>query len=131
VTFEILELNAHPPLVLTPMTTAYGGTLRVGQQGPRMITSGSTGREFGFFVPEVPPLDETLEPPATWAEVYLMLATVMQPSYELGIDRVTAAYLPDPRGGTARWLHCGGLTHAPYPVLLGYRITVQRRSQAG
>jgi hypothetical protein len=131
VTFEILQLNPHPPLVLTPTTTVYSGTLRIGQQGPRMMMSGSTGQEFGFFLPEVPPLDETFEPPATWPEVYLMLATVMQPSYELGMDGVTAAYLPDPRGGTARWLHCSGIVHAPYPVLLGYRITVQQHSQAG
>jgi hypothetical protein len=130
VTLEILELKAQPPLVLTPTTTVYNGMFRVGQRGPRMMTSGGAGQQFGFFVPEVPPLDETDEPPAAWPEVYLVLATVMQPSYDLGIEEVTAAYLPDPRGGTARWLHCGGMAHAPYPVRLGYRITVQHR-QAG
>lgn len=127
---DILEMTAHPPLRFTPTTTLHSGTFRVGQSGPRMIMSGSTGQEFGFFVPEVPPLDETVEPPSIWPEVYLMVSTVMQPSYEVGVERVNAAYLPDPRGGTARWLHCGGIAYAPYPVRLGYRITVQH-SQAG
>lgn len=124
--YDILELQAQPPLVLTPTTTVYTGTVRLGQQGARFVQSGQAGQEFGFFVPEVPPLAEAAEPPAVWPEVYVVLATFMQPSYELGVDRVVAAFLPDPRGGSARWLHCGGMAYAPYPVVIGYRITVQQ-----
>jgi hypothetical protein len=47
-----------------------------------------------------------------------------------GIQQVTAAYLPDPRGGTSRWLHLGGMAHAPIPFRIAYRVTVQRRDAA-
>ena len=44
--------------------------------------------------------------------------------YQLRVEQVTAAYLPDPRGGAARWLHCGGTTYAARPIRIGYRVTV-------
>lgn len=131
-THEVLEVTANPPLELTAATTVYTGTVRLGRQGAmHLVVRGQPLEEFGFFVPEAPPLADAAEQPAVWAEVNLMFASIIDARYEMGVDRVTAGYLADPRGGTARWLHCGGMAHAPTPIRISYRITVQQRSQAG
>jgi hypothetical protein len=59
-----------------------------------------------------------------------VISTAHSARYDLGIQQVTAAYLPDPRGGTSRWLHLGGMAHAPIPFRIAYRVTVQRRDAA-
>lgn len=123
-TYAVLETIPNPPLSLTPTTTVFSGTVKLGRQGLSYAMRGEPAQEFGFFVPDAPPLDAAAGPPTIWAEAYLMHLMVTNNRQEIGVERVSAGYLPDPRGGTARWLHCGGLVHAPFPLRLGYRVTV-------
>lgn len=120
----ILELTPHPPLPFTPTTTVYTGTVRLGKQGMSAVVRGQPPEEFGFFIPNAPPLDEAAEAPRVLAELHLMSLDIIDARYQLGVDQVTAAYLPDPRGGAVRWLHCGGTASAARPIRIGYRVTV-------
>jgi len=123
-TYAVLETVPNPPLPLTPTTTVFSGTVKLGRQGISYAKKDEPAQEFGFFVPDAPPLDAAAGLPSTWAEAYLMHLIVTNTRQEIGVERVSAGYLPDPRGGTARWLHCAGLVHAPFPIRLGYRVTV-------
>jgi hypothetical protein len=123
-TYAILEATPNPLLHLTPTTTVFTGTVKLGRQGASYAMRGQPAQEFSFFVPDAPPLDEAADPPPVWAEAHLMHMMTTNTRQEIGVDQVTAAYLPDPRGGTARWLHCSGLAHAPFNIRIGYRITV-------
>jgi hypothetical protein len=114
-------------LALTPAVTVFTGTARLGQDGLAMVRRGEPPQDFGFFLPDAQPLEEAAEPPQAWAEAHLMviLSTSHSARYTLGVEQVTAAYLPDPRGGAARWLHLGGMAYAPIPFRIGYRVTAQ------
>jgi hypothetical protein len=121
-THAILEVAPNLPMPFSPTTTVYSGTVRLG--GTTSVARDRTPEDFGFFIPDAPPLDEAAEAPQVWAEVNLMLLEILNTHHHTGVDQVTAAYLPDPRGGTARWLHCGGTAFAPCPLRIAYRITV-------
>lgn len=123
-TYAVLETVPNPPLPLTSTTTVFSGTVKLGRQGISYAKKGEPAEEFGFFIPDALPLDAAAGLPSTWAEVHLMHLMVTNTRQEIGVERVSAGYLPDPRGGTARWLHCSGLVHAPFPIRLGYRVTV-------
>jgi hypothetical protein len=43
------------PLELTPTTTVFTGTARLGHEGMAIVRRDAPGEEFGFFLPEVPP----------------------------------------------------------------------------
>jgi hypothetical protein len=133
-TLAILELIPNTPLPLTPTTTVFSGTVRLGKEGLSAVVRGQPPDDFGFFIPDAPPLDEAAEAPPVLAELHLMFLDLIDARYQLGVDQVTAAYLPDPRGGTARWLHCGGRASAARPIRIGYRVTVAtapaRRAEA-
>jgi hypothetical protein len=127
-TNSVSDVVAHPPLVLSPTTTVFTGTVKVGSGGVAVVMRGQSGQQFGFFLPGTTPLAEGAETPAVWAEAYLMsLVMVGAPGarFDLGVDQLVASYQPDPRGGSARWLHLGGVVSAPVPLQLGYRVTVQ------
>lgn len=123
-TYAVLEAIPYPPLRLTPTTTVFSGTVRLGREGAGFVVRGQPPEDFGFFVPETPPLEGAGEAPQVWAEMYLMYLDIIDARYQLGVDRVSAGYLPDPRGGAARWLHCSGMASAARPIRAGYRITV-------
>jgi hypothetical protein len=123
-TLAILEITPYPLLRLTPVTTVFNGTARLGKEGMPYVVRGQAPQEFGFFIPDAPPLDDVAEPPQVLAEMYLMFLDIIDARYQIGVERVAAAYLPDPRGGSVRWLHCGGMASAPRPIRIGYRITV-------
>lgn len=119
------HVTVNPQLQVSPTTTVYSGTVRLGNEGGLGISrAGQPPTEYGFFVPDAPPWNETAEPPQVWAEAHLMLLRMVDTRFEMGVERATAGYLPDPRGGSARWLHCGVLAYAPFPIRVGYRITV-------
>lgn len=122
-TYAVLEAVPSPSLRLTSTTTVFSGTVRLGKEEKVFVVRGQPPEGFGFFVPDAPPLDGTGEAPQVWAEMHLMFLDIIDVRY-VGVDRVTAGYLPDPRGGTARWLHCSGMASAPHPIRVGYRITV-------
>jgi hypothetical protein len=127
VTDPVLEVATNPRLQVPPATTLYSGTVRLG--GADTISrAGQPPKEYGFFVPDAPPWDRTTEPPQAWAEAHLMLLRMVDTRFEMGVERATAGYLADPRGGTARWLHCSVLAHAPFPIRIGYRVTVNAAS---
>lgn len=120
-----MEVSAHPQLQLSPTTTVYSGTVRLGSDGAVIVSrAGKPPEEYGFFIPDAPPWNETAEPPHAWAEAHLMLLRMIDTRFEMGVERATAGYLADPRGGHARWLHCSVLAYAPFPIRVGYRVTV-------
>jgi hypothetical protein len=109
----------------------YSGTVRLGDtSGVAVSRAGKPPEEYGFFVPDAPPWDGVGESPSAWAEAHLMVLRMVDTRFEMGVDRVTAGYLPDPRGGTAHWLHCGALAYAPFPMRIGYRVIVTTSSAA-
>jgi hypothetical protein len=126
---NVSDVVAHPPLVLSPTTTVYTGTVRLGSGGVAVVVRGQqSGQQFGFFLPETTPLAEGAATPTLRAEAYLTsLVMVGAPGarFDLGVDQVVASYQPDPRGGSARWLHLSGVVSAPLQLQLGYRVTVQ------
>jgi hypothetical protein len=130
-TLGILEVAPHPPLPLTSTTTVFSGTARLGKEGMAYVVRGQVPEEFGFFIPDAPPLDEAAPVPRVLAEAHLMFLDIIDARYQTGVDRVTAAYLPDPRGGPARWLHCSGTACAARPIRIGYRITVAAAPASG
>lgn len=130
-TYAVLEAVPNPPLRLTPTTTVFSGTVRLGKEGAGFVVRGQAPEDFGFFVPDTPPLDGAGQAPQVWAEMHLMFLDIIDARYQLGVDRVTAGYLPDPRGGTARWLHCSGTASAARPIRAGYRITVSAPPATG
>lgn len=129
-TCAILQITPSLALPLTPTTTVFSGTVRLGKEGMAYVVRGQPPEDFGFFVPDAPPLEEAAEAPQVWAEVHLMFLDIIDARYQLGVDHVTAGYLPDPRGGTARWLHCSGRASAARPIRIGYRITVAAAAPA-
>ncbi|WP_194818724.1 hypothetical protein [Nocardia sp. XZ_19_385] len=123
-----LELQSAPALRLSPECLVYTGTARLFRTGVVMIqSSGAPGEQFGFFLPDVPPLTEHAAEPGLWAEVSLMtaIATSTSGSFPFGVEKVHAAYVPDPRGGGNRWLNLSGTAHIGREIRIGYRVTVQ------
>ncbi|MFD3704738.1 hypothetical protein ACFWUP_16500 [Nocardia sp. NPDC058658] len=120
------DVQPTPPLQLTPSCTIHTGTVRLTTTGKFFQSLRAPADEFGVFVPDVAPLLDTAAEPRIWAEAHVM-CTMSAPAsgYPSGVDHVRAAYLPDPRGGPARWLHLGGAVFNPKGMTLSYRITVQ------
>ncbi|WP_049575653.1 hypothetical protein [Nonomuraea sp. SBT364] len=127
--YEILELTAHPALVLTPTTTVYSGVVRVGHNARiQMWRSNEPATEFSFYPPDVPALGEGAAAPLVWAEAQVMWfvpGTQSSGHFPIGVEWVSAAYTADPRGGPARWLLVSGAAHASAGLRLAYRVTVQ------
>ncbi|MEV0296391.1 hypothetical protein [Nocardia sp. NPDC050710] len=121
-----LELQPAPPLQLTPECLVYTGTARMFVTGIMVQSSGAPGEQFGFFLPDAPPLPDGAAEPRLWAEAALMtgIATSTSGTFPFGVERVHAAYLPDPRGGGNRWLNLSGTAHVGREIRLGYRVTV-------
>jgi len=129
VAYQVLESVAHPPLVLTPATTVYTGTIRIGPTSGFIVQiHGAAAEEFGHFPPDVPPLLAGHPEPAVWVETSIALGVIAgDGAFPLGVQHVRAGYVPDPRGGDARWLMVHGAAHAMGGLVLNYRITVQQR----
>ncbi|MEV6279845.1 hypothetical protein [Nocardia sp. NPDC051832] len=123
-----LELQPAPPLRLSPECLVYTGIARLYRTGAVLIqTSGATGEQFGFFLPDVPPLTAGTAEPGLWAEVSLMtaIATATSGTFPFGVEQVHPAYVPDPRGGGNRWLNLSGTAHIGREIRIAYRVTVQ------
>ncbi|GAB2658218.1 hypothetical protein [Nocardia goodfellowii] len=123
-----LELHSAPPLRLSPECVVYSGHARLFRTAMVMIqTSSAPGEQFGFFLPEVPALTAGTAEPQLWAEASLMtaIATSTSGSFPFGVEKVHAAYVPDPRGGSDRWLNLSGTAHIGREIRIGYRVTVQ------
>jgi hypothetical protein len=128
-TYSVSNLLAHPPLTLSTTTTVFTGTATLGTEGAAVVMRGQAGQPFGFFLPGTEPVEEGAETPAAWAEVYLIaMVMIGHPGMrvDVGVDQIAATFQPDPRGGTARWLHLGGVASAPLPLRIGYRVTLQQ-----
>lgn len=127
--YEILELTPNPALTLTPTTTVYSGVVRVGQTSRiQVFRSDEPATEFGFYPPDVPALQDGAPPPRIWAEAQVMWfvpGTQSSGHFPIGVERIAAAYTPDPRGGPAHWLLVNGAAHTSAGLRLGYRITIQ------
>ncbi|MET9340772.1 hypothetical protein [Nonomuraea sp. NPDC003804] len=127
--YDILELIANPALALTPTTTVHSGVVRVGHNARIQVwRSNEPATEFGFYPPDMPPLAEGVPAPLIWAEAQVMWfvpGTQSSGHFPIGVERISAAYTPDPRGGPARWLLVSGAAHASAGLRLAYRITVQ------
>lgn len=122
-TDAVSEVTANPQVHVSSTTIQYSGTVRLGREDP-FSRAGQPPQEYSFFIPDAPPWDEPAESPQAWAEAHLMLLRMVDTRFEMGVERVTAGYVADPRGGTARWLHCTVLAYAPFPIRIGYRVTV-------
>ncbi|MEU2032909.1 hypothetical protein [Nocardia amamiensis] len=122
-----LELQPAPPLRLTPECLVHTGTARLFVTGMLVQTSSAPPEPFGFFVPDAAALPDTAPEPQVWAEAFLMTAVSTSTSgvFPFGVAHINATYLPDPRGGTHRWLHVGGAAHIGRELRLGYRVTVR------
>lgn len=120
------DIQAAPPLQLTPSCTIYTGTVRLTMKGRFFESLKAPPDEFGVFVPDVPPLLDGALEPRVWAEAYAM-STVSTPAsgFPSGVQYVRATYLADPRGGDSRWLHLGGAAYVGRGIALSYRLTVQ------
>lgn len=129
VPYEVLELAPQPPLSLTPTTIVYSGVVRIGQNSRiQVYRSNEPATEFGFYPPDVPALPEGAPPPQVWAEAQVMWfvpGTQSSGHFPIGVERVHAGYVPDPRGGPMRWLLVSGAAHASAGLRLAYRITIQ------
>lgn len=128
-TYTVVEAVAGPTMVLTPDTTVYTGTAVLDRDGLAFVRAGEPPQDFGFFVPDTHPLGEDEEAPSAFGEAFLMAIAqnTGHVRHMLGVEQVTAGFLPDPRGGPARWLHLGGLAFASSQIRIGYRITVQNQ----
>ena len=127
--YEILELSTQPPLALTPTTTVFTGIARIGRTGTVVVSSTAAAEEFGFFLPDAPPLAEGEPEPRVWVEAGLTWGVPVpsnSAAFPIGIDRIGTAYLPDPRGGAVRWLNVSGTAFANRSIRIGYRVTIQR-----
>jgi hypothetical protein len=128
---EVSELVPNAVVRLGASVTVHSGTVLVGGTGGVIIVrTEAPPDDFGFFVPDAAPLSEGETEPQVVAEAYLMRLTLVGTSsrHMQGIDRVAAAYLPDPRGGTARWLHLSGAAHAAAAIRIAYRVTLADRT---
>ncbi len=121
-----LELRPTPPLQLTPECLVHTGIARLFVTGMLVQGSGAPPEQFGFFIPTATPLPVTAAEPQLLAEAHLMtgIATSTSGNFPFGVEHVQAAYLPDPRGGTDRWLYLSGAAHVGREIRLGYRVTV-------
>lgn len=127
--YSVSDLRAHPPLTLSATATVFTGTAKLGSDGTAVVMRGQAGQPFGFFLPGTTPLEEGADVPAVWAEAYLIAVVMIgHPGMrvDVGVDQVAATFQPDPRGGTACWLHLSGVASAPLPLRIGYRVTVQQ-----
>lgn len=119
---SVLTMN---PIITIGSTSIYSGVARVGQPG--MVVAGAPAEQFGFWVPEAPPLEDPAAIAGLVADAWLMGFTpksnMRQP---IGVEQVRADYLPDPRGGPSRWLHLSGTAYAANGITIGFRITAQR-----
>ncbi|MFG1793492.1 hypothetical protein [Nocardia sp. NPDC049149] len=124
-----LEVLPAPPLQLTPECLVHTGIVRLFVTGMLVQGSGAPPEQFGFFVPTATPLPEGAEEPRLLAEASLMtgIATSVSGNFPFGVAHVEGSYLPDPRGGTDRWLYVGGAAYIGREIRLGYRVTVQSR----
>ncbi|MGW4843938.1 hypothetical protein [Nocardia brasiliensis] len=121
-----LELRPTPPLPLTPECLVHTGIARLFVTGMLVQGSGAPPEQFGFFVPTATALPEGAPEPRLLAEAHLMtgIATSTSGNFPFGVEYVQAAYAPDPRGGTDRWLYLSGAAHIGREIRLGYRVTV-------
>ncbi|WP_327090019.1 hypothetical protein OIE66_05210 [Nonomuraea sp. NBC_01738] len=128
--YDILGLTPNAPLVLTPGTTVYSGVVRIGQNARvQVFRSDEPARDFGFYPPDVPPLEDAAPAPRVWVEAQVMWfvpGTQSSGRFPVGVERISAAYTPDPRGSGARWLLVTGAAHAASGLQLAYRVTLQR-----
>ncbi|WP_216911345.1 hypothetical protein [Nocardia noduli] len=120
------ELQPALPLQLTPDCLVYSGTVRMFVTGIMFQSSGAPADSFGFALPDAPPLIGDADEPRVWAEASLMTgtATAASGAYPFGVEWVRAAYLPDPRGGTSKWLNLFGGAHIGREIRVAYRVTV-------
>ncbi|WP_020524457.1 hypothetical protein [Catelliglobosispora koreensis] len=125
---QVAEVTPNAVLSLGTAVTVHSGTAQLGgsQGAVVVVRSGGAPEEFGFYVPDATPLAEGEAEPVAVAEVSLMALTSLGTStlHVQGVDRVTAAFVPDPRGGTARWLYLSGAAHAAAAMRIGYRVTL-------
>ncbi|GAA5093023.1 hypothetical protein [Nocardia iowensis] len=121
-----LDLRPTPPLQLTPECLVHTGIARLFVTGMLVQGSGAPPEPFGFFVPTATPLPAAAPEPRLLAEAHLMtgIATSTSGNFPFGVEHVQASYLPDPRGGTDRWLYLSGAAHIGREIRLGYRVTV-------
>jgi len=126
--YEILESSGRPPLILTPTTTVYSGSFRVGPRGRVVVqVRGADAEPFTFWLPDAPPLSPGEPEPGVWAEAFLVQAVITGDSgFPVGVRGVSVGFAPDPRGGPARWLLLQGGAFATGGLVVGYRVTVQR-----
>lgn len=113
-------------MYLTPSCTIYTGIVRLAITGRFIRSLRAPADEFGFFLPDVPPLVDSAPEPQLWAEAFVV-STKSAPAggFPSGVDYVRATYLTDPRAGTGRWLHLGGAAYIEKGISLGYRVTAQ------
>ncbi|QIS03897.1 hypothetical protein F5X71_17620 [Nocardia brasiliensis] len=121
-----LELRPAPPLPLTPECLVHTGIARLFVTGMLVQGSGAPPEQFGFFVPTAPALPAGAPEPRLLAEAYLMtgIATSTSGNFPFGVEYAQAAYAPDPRGGTDRWLYLSGAAYIGREIRIGYRVTV-------
>jgi hypothetical protein len=126
--YQVLESVAHPVLVLTPTTSVYTGSIRLGPTGGLIMqAAGAPAEEFGHFLPDVPPLAAGEPEPGVWAEAAIAQAVIAgSKAFPVGVQQVRASYVADPRGGDSRWLMLQGGAHAMGGLVIAYRVTVQR-----
>lgn len=75
--YQVLESVAHPVLVLTPTTSVYTGSIRLGPTGGLIMqVPGAPAEEFGHFLPDVPPLPPGEPEPGVWAEAAIAQAVI-------------------------------------------------------
>ncbi len=139
--YRVHELTATGRLAFAAQAVDGGGalviTVHTGQavivtDAGMMVSSsgGDNGGPIGFFVPEVPPLAGDATAPEVIAEVYLVGVVVHSfagRDTNYGVSDVTAAYVPDPRGGDARWLSLTCTARAVRGLRIGYRVTLTQR----
>lgn len=125
-TYQVSELFANPVLEVGSLTV-HSGTARVARPGVAMVRSGEPAQPFAFFLPDAKPLDEAAAgPDRVLAEAWLMVCRSHGSGNVMGVEQVGASYVPDPRGGTARWLQLTGTAHAGFGIKIGYRVMLER-----
>lgn len=125
-THEITQIQPSPTVRLAPTVVVYSGRVVVGTGSTVMVRKNAAAEPFAFFVPESAPLSPGEAEPSLCVEASLMFVhpvAASNQSFPAGLERVTAAFRPDPRGGEHRWLSLEGDLHAARGIVFGYRVT--------